>query len=95
MKIKTQSFLLLAGIIIIPVVLVTSYWLMFQQRQKFGSDVPTYEEVFQEREGLTSAEDWERIRQFISRRPPNMDTNTLSRGEGGPEGVGRGKRAEV
>ncbi len=79
MKIKTQSFLLLAGIIIIPVVLVTSYWLMFHQRQKFGSDVPTYEEVFQEREGLTSAEDWERIRQFISRRPPNMEVTVFDK----------------
>ena len=55
MKIKTQSFLLLAGIIIIPIVLVSSYWLMFHQRQKLGSDVPTYEEIFQERQNLTSA----------------------------------------
>ena len=79
MKIKTQSFLLLAGIIIIPVVLVTSYWLMFHQRQKLGSDVPTYEEIFQEKEGLTSAEDWERIRQFISRRPPNMEITVFDK----------------
>ena len=79
MKIKTQSFLLLAGIIIIPIVLLSSYWLMFHQRQKFGSDVPTYEEVFQEKEGLTSAEDWERIRQFISRRPPNMEVTVFDK----------------
>ena len=79
MKIKTQSFLLLAGIIIIPIVLLSSYWLMFHQRQKLGSDVPTYEEIFQEREGLTSAEDWERIRQFISRRPPNMEITVFDR----------------
>ena len=79
MKIRTQSFLLLTGIIIIPIVLLASYWLMFHQRQKFGSDVPTYEEVFQEREGLTSAEDWERIRQFISRRPPNMEITVFDK----------------
>ena len=82
MKIKTQSFLLLAGIIIIPVVLIASYWLMFHQRQQLGSDVPTYEVVFKEHQELTSEEDWERIRKFISRRPPNMeitvfDQNTM------------------
>ena len=79
MKIKTQSFLLLAGIIIIPIVLVSSYWLMFHQRQKLGSDVPTYEEIFQERQNLTSAEDWERIRNFISRRPPNMEITVFDK----------------
>ena len=79
MKIRTQSFLLLTGIIIIPIVLLASYWLMFHQRQKYGSDVPTYEEVFQEREGLASAEDWERIRQFISRRPPNMEITVFDK----------------
>ena len=73
MKIKTQSFILLAGIIIIPIVLLSSYWLMFHQRQKLGSDVPTYEEVFKERQGLTSEEDWERIRNFIAHRAPNME----------------------
>ena len=82
MKIKTQSFLLLIGIIIIPVVLMASYWLMFHQRQKLGSDVPTYEVVFKEQQELTSEEDWERIRKFISRRPANMeitvfDQNTM------------------
>ena len=79
MKIRTQSFLLLTGIIIIPIVLLASYWLMFHQRQKYGSDVPIYEEVFQEREGLASAEDWERIRQFISRRPPNMEITVFDK----------------
>ncbi|MBP5739922.1 MAG: hypothetical protein J6W68_03370, partial [Spirochaetia bacterium] len=79
MKIKTQSFLLLAGIIIIPIVLLSSYWLMFHQRQKLGSDVPTYEEIFQEKQNLTSAEDWERIRSFISRRPPNMEITVFDK----------------
>ena len=79
MKIKTQTFLLLAGIIIIPIVLLSSYWLMFHQRQKLGSDVPTYEEIFQEREGLTSEVDWERIRHFISRRPPNMEVTVFDK----------------
>ena len=73
MKIKTQSFLLLIGIIIIPVVLMASYWLMFHQRQSISSDVPTYEEIFQERQQLASEEDWERIRNFIAHRQPNME----------------------
>ncbi len=79
MKIKTQSFLLLAGIIIIPIVLLSSYWLMFNQRQKLGSDVPTYEEIFKEKQGLTSEEDWERIRNFISHRPPNMEITVFDK----------------
>ena len=62
-----------------PIVLVSSYWLMFHQRQKLGSDVPTYEEIFQERQNLTSAEDWERIRNFISRRPPNMEITVFDK----------------
>ena len=79
MKIKTQSFLLLAGIIIIPIVLVFSYWLMFHQRQNLGSDVPTYEVVFKNQQELTSEEDWERIRKFISRRPPNMEVTVFDK----------------
>ena len=48
MKIKTQSFLLLSGIIIIPVVLMASYWVMFHQRQEMTYEVPSYNEIFQE-----------------------------------------------
>lgn len=73
MKIKTQSFLLLVGIIIIPVVLMASYWLMFRQREELTYEVPSYSEIFQEHQELTSEEDWERIRGFIAHRPPDME----------------------
>jgi signal transduction histidine kinase len=79
MKIKTQSFLLLAGIIIIPVVLMASYWLMFHQRQELTYEVPSYNEIFQERQELTSEEDWERIRNFIAHRQPNMEVTIFDK----------------
>ena len=79
MKIKTQILLLLAGLIIIPVVLLTSYWLMFHQRQVLSDDVPTYSEIFKERQELASEEDWERIRTFIARRNPAMDVIVFDR----------------
>lgn len=79
MKIKTQSFLLLSGIIIIPVVLMASYWVMFHQRQSMSADVPTYEEIFQERQELASEEDWARIRNFIAHRQPNMEVAVFDR----------------
>ena len=79
MKIKTQSFLLLIGIIIIPVVLMASYWLMFHQRQQLTYEVPSYNEIFRERQELTSEEDWERIRNFIAHRQPNMEVAIFDR----------------
>ena len=79
MKIKTQILLLLAGLIIIPIVLLTSYWLMFHQRQVLSDNVPTYEEIFSERPQVTTEEDWERIRSFIARRSPAMDVTVFDR----------------
>ncbi len=79
MKIKTQILLLLAGLIIIPIVLLTSYWLMFHQRQILSDNVPTYEEIFSERPQVTTEEDWERIRSFIARRSPAMDVTVFDR----------------
>ena len=79
MKIKTQSFLLLSGIIIIPVVLMASYWVMFHQRQEMTYEVPSYNEIFQEHQELTSEEDWERIRNFIAHRQPNMEVAVFDR----------------
>ncbi len=79
MKIKTQSIILLAGIIVIPIVLLSFHWFLFHQRQTINSDVPTYEEVFQERHQLTSEEDWERIRSFIAHRHSNTEIAVFDR----------------
>lgn len=79
MKIRTQILLLLAGLIIIPIVLLTSYWLMFHQRQILSDNVPTYQEIFSERPQVASEEDWERIRNFIARRSPSMDITVFDR----------------
>lgn len=79
MKIKTQSFLLLSGIIIIPIVLLVSYWLMFHHKEQMSFEVPPYEEIFKDSENLATEQDWKKMSSFIARRPANMDITILDR----------------
>ncbi|MEJ5188840.1 HAMP domain-containing sensor histidine kinase [Treponema sp. J25] len=73
MKIRTQFYLLIAGIIIIPFLIGGVFFLLQKRNEVQVQPVPGYEDIVRATGKPINREAWEEISAFLSRRPPWAD----------------------
>jgi signal transduction histidine kinase len=78
-KIRTQFYVLIAGVVVVPVLAVAGFWLLQRaQDDAYTYPVPDYEEISRLSAGAILPDEWAELSEFISRRKPDMDFIVLS-----------------
>lgn len=80
MKIKSQVYLLLTGILLIPVLFFVfiAFMRYFDSPERIF--IPTYEEVaVDDKSGGISSEEWGKVRRFLERLPKNIEWAVIDR----------------
>ncbi len=74
MKIRTQFYILIAGIVIVPFLVGFGLFAIQQSRQVESQTVPGYDEIVKDSgaSGL-NRDEWDRVSGYITRRPSDMD----------------------
>lgn len=77
MRIRTQFYILVAGILIMPVCVIAALYGLERSRQSEAPQIPGYDEVSKMARGAFDRQAWDRLTDFISHKPPNMDFSIL------------------
>ncbi len=74
MKIRTQFYLLIAGIILIPIIMGGLFFLIQKRNAPVSlQPIPGYEDIVKIAGNAINREAWDQISDFLSRRPPWAD----------------------
>ena len=77
MKIRTQFYILAAGIIVVPLLIFTGLYVMQKSQESVAIKIPGYEEVARIAGGAIDRKSWERLSSFIAHRPSTMEFTVL------------------
>lgn len=77
MKIRTQFYILAAGIIVVPLLIFSGMYALQKSRESVAIKIPGYEEVARIAGGSIDRKSWERLSSFIARRPSTMEFTVL------------------
>ena len=78
MKIKTQAYLLIVGVIVIPLFIFGMSAIIQQLDEKIDYYVPTYDEIRGVSGGTIEEDKWNSLRSHISKRLPDSNVVVLS-----------------
>ena len=77
MKIRNQFYILVVGILVMPVFVVAGFYGLQRSRESAAIEMPGYDEVAKMAGGTFDRESWDRLADFISHKPPTMDFSIL------------------
>ena len=77
MKIRNQFYILVLGILVMPIFVVAGLYGLQRSRQSEVVQIPGYDEVARMAGGTFDRKSWERLEDFISHKPPTMDFTIL------------------
>lgn len=81
MKIKTQFYWFIAGVFIIPFLVLFAFSIMEYYRTPQNYLVPGYDEVNEIAQTSVSQDDWENLRRFLSHKPEQLEFLVLDEQE--------------
>lgn len=73
MKIRTQFYLLIAGIVIVPLFVLAGFYYLQRSRETTAILVPGYDEVSRLAGGTVDRASWEELTEFLSHKPRTVD----------------------
>ncbi|PKL23371.1 MAG: hypothetical protein CVV47_15720 [Spirochaetae bacterium HGW-Spirochaetae-3] len=77
MKIRNQFYILVVGILVMPVLAFVGLFGVLRFRESEAVQMPGYDEVSSMAGGTFDRESWERLSDFISHKPPTMEFSIL------------------
>ncbi len=77
MKIRTQFYILAAGIIVVPLLIFTGLYALQKSHESVAIKMPGYDEVASMAGGSIDRRSWERLSSFIAHRPSTMEFTVL------------------
>ncbi len=77
MKIRSQFYILVFGILFMPIFVAAGLYGLQRSRQSEAVQMPGYDEVTKMAGGTFDRESWDRLAEFISHRPPTIDFTIL------------------
>ncbi len=79
MKIRTQFFFLVVGIVVVPIVTLLGIFGIQRSMEKETYSVPDYEEIAKSSGGMLERAEWEKLADFIARRKSDLDFIVLGK----------------
>ncbi len=73
MKIRTQFFFLVGGIVIVPILTAAGIFFIQRSMDKETYPVPDYEEIAKSSGGMLERAEWEELSEFIARRKGDLN----------------------
>ncbi|HOX12171.1 MAG TPA: HAMP domain-containing sensor histidine kinase [Spirochaetia bacterium] len=77
MRIRTQFYLLAAGIVIIPLAVMTGFYFAWRLREAPAPRIPGYEEILNLAGEPVDRAAWEELARFMERKPPTVEYTVL------------------
>jgi signal transduction histidine kinase len=79
MKIRTQFYLMTAGIVVVPLLLFFGAYGLFKMRETKVAAVPSYEEIERYAGDSFDRDDWDQLAKYMAHRPPAIQFLVLNR----------------
>lgn len=80
MRIRTQFYLLVAGIVVVPVAVMAGFYFAWRLQESHAPRVPGYEEIVQLAGRTVDRAAWEELARFMERKPPTVEFTVLDTG---------------
>lgn len=79
MKIRTQFYVMTAGIVVVPLLVVFGLYGLIRLRENSPVPIPSFEEIERYSDGSFDKDDWELLAGYIARKPAEIEVLVLNR----------------
>lgn len=77
MRIRTQFYLLVAGIVVVPLAVMSGFYFAWRLQEAPAPRIPGYEEIVQLAGETVDRAAWEELARFMERKPPTVEYAVL------------------